>query len=135
MGHRRILTGEQIAQLFDPPTDRRGIIRHYTLSAADLAMIRRGRGDHHRLGLALMLCCLRYPGRPLHAGEIPDPALVSFVAAQIDVLPDSLGAYLRVDQNRRRHSAALQDRLGLRPWGPRVAADLADWLLGPCSRS
>ena len=129
MGHRRILTGEQIAQLFDPPTDRRGIIRHYTLSATDLAMIRRGRGDHHRLGLALMLCYLRYPGRPLHAGEIPDPALVSFVAAQIDVLPDSLGAYLRVDQNRRRHSAALQDRLGLRPWGPRVAADLADWLL------
>ena len=54
MGHRRILTGEQIAQLFDPPTDRRGIIRHYTLSATDLAMIRRGRGDHHRLGLALM---------------------------------------------------------------------------------
>ena len=94
MGHRRILTGEQIAQLFDPPTDRRGIIRHYTLSAADLAMIRRGRGDHHRLGLALMLCYLRYPGRPLHAGEIPDPALVSFVATQIDVLPDSLGAYL-----------------------------------------
>ena len=27
MGHRRILTGEQIAQMFDPPTDRRGIIR------------------------------------------------------------------------------------------------------------
>jgi TnpA family transposase len=41
------------------------MIRHYMLSAADLAMIRRGRGDHHRLGLALMLCYLRYPGRPL----------------------------------------------------------------------
>ena len=45
------------------------LARHYTLSAADLAAIRRCRGDHNRLGHALMLCYLRYPGRPLKAGE------------------------------------------------------------------
>src|SRR5258705_14008504 len=63
------LTEAQITALFDPPTDQRELIRHYTLSAADLAAIRRCRGDHNRLGHALMLCYLRYPGRPLKAGE------------------------------------------------------------------
>lgn len=129
MGYRRILTRDQIARLFDPPTDQRGLIRHYTLSAADIGMIRRGRGDHHRLGYALMLCYLRYPGRSLRAGEVPDPALVSFVADQVDVLPDSLGPYLASEQNRRRHSAALLNRLGLRAFGPRAANELATWLL------
>ena len=58
---RQQLTEAQITALLDPPTDQRELIRHYTLSAADLAAIRRCRGDHNRLGHALMLCYLRYP--------------------------------------------------------------------------
>ena len=129
MGYRRILTEDHIVLLFDPPTDQRGLIRHYTLSAADLALIRRGRGDHHRLGYALMLCYLRHPGRVLRAGETPDPSLVSFVADQIDVLPDSLVSYLASEQNRRRHSASLLNRLGLRTFGHKAANELSAWLL------
>ena len=76
-----------------------------------------------------MLCYLRHPGRPLRANERPPPALVRFVAAQIDVLPESTVGYLASEQNRRRHAAELQDRLGFRPFGTRPAADLASWLL------
>src|SRR5208337_1548806 len=47
------------------------VVRHYTLSDADITAIQRCRGDHNRLGHALMLCYLRYPGRPLHPGERP----------------------------------------------------------------
>jgi TnpA family transposase len=74
---RQQLTEAQITALFDPPTDQRELIRHYTLSAADLAAIRRCRGDHNRLGHALMLCYLRYPGRPLKAGERPSSSIAS----------------------------------------------------------
>jgi TnpA family transposase len=126
---RQELSEAQIAALFDPPTDQRELVRYYTLSAADLAAIRRRRGDHSRLGHALMLCYLRHPGRPLRANERPPAALVSFVAAQIDVLPESTAGYLASEQNRRRHAAELQDRLGFRPFGTRPAADLASWLL------
>ena len=66
---RQQLSEAQITALLDPPTDQRELGRHYTLSAADLAAIRRCRGDCNRLGHALMLCYLRYPGRPLKAGE------------------------------------------------------------------
>ena len=52
---RQQLTEAQIAALFDPPTDRRELVRHCTLSESDTAMIRRCRGDHSRLGYALML--------------------------------------------------------------------------------
>src|SRR6202030_4712048 len=95
---RQQLTEAQITTLLDPPTDQRELVRHYTLFAADLAAIRRCRGDHNRLGHALMLCYLRHPGRPLRANERPPCALVRFVAAQIDVLPESTGGYLASEQ-------------------------------------
>jgi len=123
------LTEAQIAALFDPPIEQRELVRHYTLSATDLAMIRRSRGDHNRLGQALMLCYLRYPGRPLKADERPPEALLSFVAEQIDVLPASFDTYVVTERNRQRHSAELQDRLGLYPFGARAANELASWLL------
>jgi TnpA family transposase len=126
---RQQLTEAQISDLFDPPTGHRELVRHYTLSAEELASAARRRGDHSRLGQALMLCYLRHPGRPLRAGERPPPELVAFVADQVSAAPEALGDYLASEQNRRRHAAELQERLGLRPFGPRVAADLADWLL------
>ena len=80
---RQQLTEAQITALLDPPTDQRELVRHYTLTAADLAAIRRCRGDHNRLGYALMLCYLRYPGRPLKARERPPRTLLSYIADQI----------------------------------------------------
>ena len=127
MAHRRMLTEDQISQLFDPPIDRRALIRHYTLSPADLALIRRSRGDHHRLGYALMLCYLRHPGRPLRAGETPPAELVSFVADQINVFSSEFEQYS--EPNRQRHSVSLQGIFGLRPFEVRHGNSLAKWLL------
>src|SRR6516165_6734017 len=108
---RQQLTEAQITALLDPPTDQRELVRHYTLTAADLAAIRRCRGDHNRLGHALMLCYLRYPGRPLKARERPPRPLLLFIADQIDALPGSIEDYLAAGRNRQRHVAELQDRL------------------------
>jgi hypothetical protein len=55
VARRQRLSEAQIAELFDPPTEQRELVRHFTLSAADLATIRRCRGDHNRLSHALML--------------------------------------------------------------------------------
>src|SRR5271156_5054678 len=115
MMRRQQLPEPQIAALFEPSMEQRDLVRHYTLTETDLAMIRRCRGDHSRLGYALMLCYLRHPGRPLKANERPPAALVSFVAAQIDVSSEIIDDYLISEQNRRRHAAELQDRLRLRP--------------------
>lgn len=129
MTRRKILTGTQLAELFDPPTDQRELVRHYTLSAGDLAMIQRCRGVPNRLAYALMLCYLRHPGRALKTNERPPSALVSFVAGQIDAFPEAIDEYLAVERNRQRHAIELQDQLGFRPFGARPAAELLAWLL------
>src|SRR5882672_7685606 len=85
---RQQLSEAQITALLDPPTDQRELGRHYTLFAADLAAIRRCRGDCNRLGHALVICYLRYPSRPLKAGERPPRPLLLFIAEQIDALPE-----------------------------------------------
>ena len=95
------MTETQTAALFDPPTEPRELIRHYTLSAGDLAIVHRCRGEHNRLGCALMLCYLRYPGRPLRAGERPPAELTAFVAEQIDAPPTAIEAYLAAERNRQ----------------------------------
>jgi hypothetical protein len=120
---RQQLTEVQLAALYDAPAEQRELVRHYTLSDADLAAVGRCRGDHNRLGFAVMLSYLRHPGRPIRAGERPPAALVKFVAEQIDVLPEALDEYLRFDQNRRRHSTELQERLRLRPYGRMAEPD------------
>jgi TnpA family transposase len=129
VARRQQLTEVQLSELFDPPSDQRELVRHYTLSDTDLAAIRRCRGDHNRLGHALMLCYLRYPGRPLRAGERPPGPLLAFIADQIGVLPEAVDEYLIAERNRRCHAAELQDRLQLRPFGTRPAAELTTWLL------
>jgi hypothetical protein len=131
MAHRQKLSETQIVELFEPPTAERELIRHYTLSDADLAATRRCRGDHNRLGYALMLCYLRYPGRAVRAGERPPAPLLAFVAAQIDVLPNCWEEYVATDRNRQRHASSCQDQLGLRPFGRRAAMELVGALLAP----
>ncbi len=115
MARRQRLNETQIAELFEPPTEQRELVRHFTLSEADLAAIRRCRGDHNRLGYALMLCYLRFPGRVLRAGEHPPAPLLAFVADQLEVLPGCIDAYLAAERNRQRHAIECQEKLGLRP--------------------
>ena len=109
---RQQLTEAQISALFDPPTDQRELVRYYTLSAADVAAIRRCRGDHNRLGHALVLCYLRYPGRPLKAGERPPRPLVLFIAAQME---DRSAVFQSVLQTVRLEDIMLTDFATLSP--------------------
>ena len=44
-----------------PPTDPAAIVRHYTLSPEDLALIRQRRRAANRLGFAVHLAYLRFP--------------------------------------------------------------------------
>jgi hypothetical protein len=128
MARRTILTPAQRAALLALPTDRADLARHYTLSEAELAVIDRRRRAHNRLGFALQLCALRYPGRLLQPGErIPAPA-VAFVAEQIGVQPGTLADYAFRENTRYEHSAALQDTLGYRPFAGRPRQEIEAWL-------
>ena len=124
-----LLTEPQRLAFNAPATDERGMVRHYTLIPEDLALINRRRGDANRLGFAIMLCYLKFPGRVLQQGEQPPAALCAFVAEQLCLAPLQFGDYGERDQTRREHVLEIQTALGLRPLTRSMYREIAAWLL------
>ena len=85
MARRRLLSDEQLAPFWAWASDERGIVQHYTLSPADLDLIDKKRAGANRLGFALLLCGMRFPGRILDVGEPPPAGVLAFVAEQVAV--------------------------------------------------
>ncbi|KPZ06362.1 hypothetical protein ALO41_200069 [Pseudomonas amygdali pv. ulmi] len=83
MPRRHILTERQRSALFDLPIDELSLLRHYTLGDDDLAHIQERRRPENRLGYALQLCALRYPGRTLAPSEVIPYEILSFIGAQL----------------------------------------------------
>jgi TnpA family transposase len=84
MSRRHIFTERQRAALFDLPTDELSLLKFYTLGDDDLENIRQRRRPENRIGFALQLCALRYPGRALAPGEMIPREVLSFVGAQLE---------------------------------------------------
>jgi TnpA family transposase len=91
----RILTDEQRLWLttIPPGLSPKEIIRYYTLSPDDIVFIQRHYKDENRLGIAVQLCGLRYPGRRLvDLLPIPEPVLV-YIAGQLGIAPEAFTDY------------------------------------------
>ena len=85
MGRRKILKVQERQEIFNIPADEDSLIRHYSLSAVDRLEIELRRREHNKLGFAVQLCLMRYPGRVLAVGEIPPRTMLKYVADQIGV--------------------------------------------------
>ena len=94
------------------PTDEPSLLKHYTLAEHDLADIRHRRRPHNRLGFALQLCALRYPGRLLSLGEVIPHEVVRFLAMQLVLQADDLLAYASREETRHEHLAILRKTVG-----------------------
>ena len=121
MPRRTLLSFEQRSRLSSIPTDAAEMARHFVLNAEDLALIRTKRRAGNRLGVAVQLCALRYPGRTLDPAELPPEPMLAFVAKQLGVDPALFGDYARRAETRREHMIELQKLLRLRSFG------FADW--------
>ena len=128
MARRRLLGDEQWAALFALPACERDIVRHCTLTPDDLTLIAAKRSAHNRLGYALLLCALRYPGRALEPGEKPSASMVAFVARQLGIDPAVLGTGSDRPQTRREQLAELMRHCGHRGFGRAEARTLVAWL-------
>lgn len=113
MPRRVLLTEVERAGLLAFPTDEADWIRHYSLSEPDLSMVRQRRGDHNRLGFAIQLCYLRYPGFAMPPEARPPAPLLSLVAQQTQTDPELWSKYAQRSATRREHLLELQSWLGL----------------------
>ena len=130
MPRRAILTDRQRSALLDLPTDESSLRRHYTLADDDLEHITRRRRAENRLGFALQLCALRYPGRVLQPGELIPSEVVAFIAVQLDIAVESLLPDAARSQTRHEHMTAMRSIYGYRTFAGRAARDLKAWLGG-----
>jgi hypothetical protein len=113
MPRRRLLTPAERAGLLAFPTTDDDLIRHYTFAEPDLSAIRQRRGAHNRLGFAVQLCYLRYPGLALPPDAQPPTPLLVLVGRRLGIDPDLWAQYAQRSETRREHLAALQAWLGL----------------------
>ncbi len=109
MPRRSILTERQRSALFDLPTDDASMLRHYILADDDLERINERRRSENRIGFALQLCALRYPGRLLSSDEIIPEKVLRFIAAQLGLTGDDILPY--ASPNPARTSSCLAANL------------------------
>ena len=130
MTPRQLLSPQSRAALFDPPTDPAAIVRHYTFSPDDLALIRQRRRDANRLGFAVHLAYLRFPGRVIGVDENPPLDMLCFIAEQIDGSDRDFEDYATRSQTRRAHLGELQAYLEVRPFRREDHRAVAEAALG-----
>lgn len=90
---RELLTPEQRQALMQIPEDEWVLGTYYTFSKRDLEIINIRRREENRLGFAVQLAVLRYPGWSYtHIKSIPD-SVIHYISKQIGASPSSLSLY------------------------------------------
>ena len=129
-----ILTEEQRNEFTQISSNISGweIAKYYTFSEADLKIINQHRRNHNRLGFAIQLCCLRHPGWTLaNVDHIPQTVL-SYVAAQLKVDPDTFNEYGQREMTPIDHLQELCEVYGFRYFDDTDHPSLEDYLM-PCA--
>jgi len=128
MPRRSILTERQRSALLDLPTDDASMLRHYTLADDDLEHINDRRRSENRIGFALQLCALRYPGRLLSSDETIPEKVLRFIAAQLGLTGDDILLYAARRQTRQQHLHAIRQIYGFKMFSGQGARCLKAWL-------
>ncbi|MGC5799336.1 Tn3 family transposase [Sphingomonas sp. NFX23] len=137
MPRRHILSARQRSSLLDLLTDEASLLRHYILADDDLIHIDRRRRPENRIGFALQLCALRYPGRMLAPGEMIPIAVSTFLGAQLGIAGDALVRYAVRRQTRQQHMDVLRSIYGYRtfPGQGAPARTFRDWLFAEAEQA
>lgn len=131
MRGKELLSEEERLTLISIPSDisDREIGIHYTLSATDIEFIKQHRRDPNRLGVAVQLSVLRYPGWSLsNTKEIPNRVLV-YIAKQIQVRPEEFALYAQREATRKEHLEEIRQLYGYRNFTIREYRNLSQFIL------
>ncbi len=128
MPRRSILSAAERESLLALPDAKDDLIRYYTFSESDLSLIRQRRGPANRLGFAVQLCYLRFPGIILGPEETPFTPLLVLAADQLKVSVESWDEYGHRVQTRREHLVELQTVFGFQPFTMNHYRQVVQWL-------
>lgn len=127
----RLLTDEQRLWLTSMPLDltEQEIRHHYTLAPDDIHFIHRHRGQANRLGIAIQLCGLRYPGRRL-SDLLPIPeGILHYIANQLAIDPAQFDEYGQRPPTIYEHLDNIRQTYAYRDCGVQDLLPMARYLL------
>ena len=129
MPRRTVLSASQRILFETLPTAPADLAKYYLLSDEELTLVQERRRAENRLGFALQLCLVRYPGRLLRANEQPPQALIAFVAEQVGADSGIFSEYAKRDETRWEHALLLIRRLGLSTFTGQHLREVVPWLV------
>ena len=88
MPRRSILSAAERAEIYAPLDSTEEMKTRYEFNAQDLAVIGSHRGAQNRLGFAVQLAYMRFPGVMLALDEEPAGTVLEIVAAQLQIGPE-----------------------------------------------
>ncbi len=93
---RELFTPDQRKSFMQIPEDECTIGSYYTLSNQDIEIINKRRRPENKIGFAVQLSVLRYPGWAYtHIENIPND-VIEYIAKQINVSPESFKDYPQI---------------------------------------
>jgi hypothetical protein len=101
----------------------------FTLSENDKAQIPIYSPVYNRLGFALQLCALRFMGFVPDGLQDAPPAIVDYLARQLDTSADVLAEYGTRPQTRTEHLRMIMQYLGFRRGSEEDYDELSAWLV------
>lgn len=127
----RVLSPEEQLLFTTIPDDLsvQELARYYTLSPEDKDFIFRHRGPTNRLGVAVQLCTLRFPGRFLLQMTAISEQLVGYVAEQLNLPAGPFTQYGRRRETPYEHLQNICQQYGYRPCDKDDAVPLIGYLL------
>ncbi len=129
MPRRTVVSASQRTLFETLPIEPSELAKHYSLSQEDLTLIQNRRRSTNRLGFAIQLCLVRYPGRVLRSDERLPQSFIEFIAEQIGAEASGFADYANRDQTRREHIAFLIAEFQLTTFTDRHFQEIVQWLI------
>lgn len=115
MRGKELLTADQRKELMQIPSESDWDLgTYYTFSQHDLDIINNHRRDHNRLGFAVQLAVLRFPGWSLTDVKTIPETVLRYIANQVGVNPDVFPLYAQREPTRREHMEEIRQAYGYR---------------------
>ena len=117
MPRRSLLSDTERDSLLVLPQSQDDLIQQYSFTDADLALIRQRRGAANRLGFAVQMCLLRYPGYALASDTALPDSVLHWIAKQVRSDAGAWPEYGEREKTRNEHLHELRAYLGLSVFG------------------
>lgn len=114
MRGKELLTPEQRSMFISIPNDmiEHDVEMYYTFTSQDIDFINKHRRDYNRLGIAVQLAVLRYPGWTLLQIKDVPKHIITYIAKQIGVSPQEYSKYAQRVATRNEHLEELRQYYG-----------------------